>query len=241
MYKKEFEIVKKIIKEVGFFLKEQEIKKVKSLKNKDIKLLLDEEAELKILDQLLSKFKYPILSEELGLTSNIKDNIPYWIVDPIDGTMNYSRGIPTSCISIALYKGDEPILGVIYDFNADELFSALIGEGAWLNDIELVSSSVVTRKSEAILATGFPVYMNLDKKNLVLFISQIQEYKKIRMIGSAALSLAYLSVGRFDAYIEKSIKFWDVAAGIAILKALNIKTKWVMLKDYSIDIEAGIY
>jgi len=205
MYINEFNIAKEVAKEVGLFLKIQKVKIIESLHEKDIKLLLDRKAEEIILEKLLKEFNYPILSEEFGLTEVIKNNTPYWIVDPIDGTMNYSRNIPLSCISIALFKNNEAVLGVIYNFNDNELFSAIVSQVAWLNDIKITPSKI-NQKSESILATGFPVYMNLDNSNLVQFISQIQEYKKIRMIGSAALSLAYVATGRFDTYIEQSIK-----------------------------------
>lgn len=214
-YKAEFELAKAVSLEVGAFLNSQTNKKVNSEIGKDIKLELDQLSEKLIISRLNRDFKYSILSEEIGLTKEIRDNEPYWIVDPIDGTLNFSRDNPISCVSIALWTKNDPIFGVVYDFNRDELFNGYVGVGAWLNDEPIIRQRP-KKKSQSILATGFPTYMVDDEETLKAFISQIQEYKKIRMIGSAALSLAYVACGRFDAYMENQIKLWDIAAGIAI-------------------------
>jgi len=238
MYGKEFELAKNIAKKVGIFLKNQTEKKIESTEGRDIKLELDRKSEAIIIEAIESEFKYPMLSEEAGLTKNLKLDTPYWIIDPIDGTMNFSRNNPTSCVSIALWIEKEPIFGVIYDFNRDELFYGYIGKGAWLNDKKIEPSNI-KEKSQAILATGFPTYMNDDENTLKSFITQIQEYKKIRMIGSAALSLAYVACGRFDAYIEQNIKLWDIAAGVAINKALNNFINIDFLDDFDTVTKVG--
>ena len=240
IYKKEFELAKDIAKEVGFFLNKQLDKKIKSQVGKDIKLELDRQSEEIIIQALEKKFDYSILSEEIGLTKVIEEGSPYWIIDPIDGTLNFSRDNPTCCISIALWIGKEPIFGIIHDFNRDELFSGYVDSGAFLNDAVLKKQEL-KEKAQSILATGFPTYMSDDEETLKNFIGQIQEYKKIRMIGSAALSLAYVACGRFDAYIENEIKLWDVAAGIAINKSLGGKYKAKYLKDFSVNINVGIW
>jgi len=239
MYKKEFELAKKTALNVGKFLNRQLEKKIDSEIGKDIKLLLDKESEKLIIEAIGEFFDYPLLSEECGLTKEIQKEEPYWIVDPIDGTLNFSRDNPTSCISIALWIDKEPIFGVIYDFNRDELFSGYVGLGATLNDT-ILTQQEHRKKSQAILATGFPTYMSDDEGTLKRFVSQVQEYKKIRMIGSAALSLAYVASGRFDAYMEEKIKLWDVAAGIAINSALNNPLLVKYLPDYGVDIQVGI-
>lgn len=231
-YLREFELAKRVALDVGIFLNNQVHKRIDSEVGKDIKLELDRTAEEMIIDAISLEFDYPILSEEIGLTRKNKPNEEYWVIDPIDGTLNFSRDNPLCCISIALWVEKEPIFGVIYDFNREELFSGYIGSGAWLNDIKLEPSNK-KKKSQSILATGFPTYMNDDEETLKSFISNIQEYKKIRMIGSAALSLAYVASGRFDSYIENNIKLWDVAAGIAINKALDNKVIIRYLQDYS--------
>lgn len=237
-YQKEFELAKMTALDVGGFLKCQPNKKIDSQIGKDIKLELDKKSEEIIINSLTRDFNYPILSEEIGLTRDIEKDNPYWIIDPIDGTLNFSRDNPTSCISIALWVDREPIFGIIYDFNRDELFSGYVEIGAWLND-EQLKSQEAKEKPQSILATGFPTYMSNDSETLKNFISQIQEYKKIRMIGSAALSLAYVACGRFDTYMEENIKLWDVAAGVAINHAINNKYEIEYLDDFGTNTRAG--
>lgn len=230
-FKNEFDLAKKTALEVGEFLKLQTVKKINSQDEKDIKLELDKKSEEMIIKKLTKNFDYSVLSEEIGLTKKIEYNKPYWIVDPIDGTLNFSRNNPTSCISIALWTNKDPIIGVIYDFNRHELFSGYVGVGAWLNKTKLKSQKKKT-KSQSILATGLPIYMSIDDKTLKNYILQFQDYKKVRIIGSAALSLAYVACGRFDSYMENNIKFWDVAAGIAINSAINHLYDIEFLKEY---------
>jgi myo-inositol-1(or 4)-monophosphatase len=238
IYKKEFELAKSIAKEVGVFLNSQTIKIVESQIGKDIKLELDKKSEELIMNSL-NKYDYAILSEESGLNKDIKKDEPYWIIDPIDGTLNFSRDNPTCCISIAFWIDKEPIFGVIYDFNRDELFSGYVGVGAWLND-EKLKTQDKKEKSQSILATGFPTYMSDDDKTLKSFISKIQEYKKIRMIGSAALSIAYVACGRFDTYMENAIKLWDIAAGVAINKSIKNEIEIEYFNSNLINTRIGI-
>lgn len=185
---------------------------------KDIKLRADKESEEAIIKILSQNSTYSILSEECGESEVFNTDSPYWIVDPLDGTANYSRNIPINCISIALWQGEIPILGVIYDFHNDEMFFGVVNDGAWCNEKE-ISVSDVKRENEAILTTGFPINRCYNSEALSDFLSDIQSFKKIRMFGSAAMSLAYLASGRVDAYTEEDIMLWDTAAGIAIVKA----------------------
>ncbi|PAB59152.1 inositol monophosphatase family protein [Anaeromicrobium sediminis] len=186
--------------------------------DKDIKLKADKDSEQVTIDYLKKHSNYSILSEENGLYGNVDNNTPFWIVDPLDGTANYSKNIPISCVSIALWEKNNPILGVVYDFNRNELFYGIVGKGAWCNK-QSISVSKITNSKHAILATGFPIFRDYSINSLKPFIEQIQEYKKIRMLGSAALSLAYVASGRIDIYTEEDIMLWDVAAGIALVKA----------------------
>ncbi|NLM05908.1 MAG: inositol monophosphatase [Tissierellia bacterium] len=189
-----------------------------SLEGKDIKLSADKISEQVIVEYLSRNSDYSILSEEIGESCNFDTNGPYWIIDPVDGTMNLYRGFPMNCISIALWNGEEPILGVILDLNNDFLYYGIIGEGAFCNQKQIFVSSV-NKKNQAILATGFPTYFFYDDKILNEFINNIKDFKKIRMIGSAALSLCYVASGVFDLYKEDNVMLWDVAAGIAIVNA----------------------
>ena len=189
--------------------------------HRDIKLEADFKSEQIIIDILKDKSNFPILSEERGsieIKNAIEEEQYKWIVDPLDGSMNFSRGIGVCCVSIALWQDSYPVLGVIYDFNRNEYFTGVANEGAWLNG-NPISTGKVKEITNAVLATGFPVSMDYSNKALSSFVLDISRYKKIRMIGSAALSLAYVACGRFDIYYEKSIKIWDVAAGLALVKA----------------------
>lgn len=187
----------------------------------DIKIAADKASERIILDYLKSKTDFSILSEETGMFKN-QDSEYLWIVDPLDGTFNYVHGIPFCCISIGLWKNSKPVLGVVYDFNRKEIFAGIVGTGAWLNEKQIKVSFEENQK-KAVLCTGFPVNSDFSTDNLVEFAKKIQSYKKIRMFGSAALSLAYVACGRVDAYQEDNIMFWDVAGGIALAKAAGGK------------------
>lgn len=238
LYNKEFNLAKNLAKEVGVFLRNQEKKIVALSDNKDIKLELDKESEKIILDQLALNSDFPILSEESGLQGALLEGVPYWIVDPIDGTMNYSTGFPMSCVSIALWKNNSPIFGVVYDFNRDELFTGMVNLGAFLNETPLQKREI-KEKSKSVLATGIPTYVTNETEYFNLLTSKIKEFKKIRMIGSAALSLCYVANGRFDNYWERNIKIWDVAAGIAIIIAQGIPVEYKFLNDNLLDVSAG--
>lgn len=186
---------------------------------RDVKIEADFASENCIQEILSQETKYPLLSEE-GEETNDAAGITgrYWIVDPLDGSFNFSRGIPLCCISIALWENMEPLLGVVYDFNRNELFTGIVGVGAWLNNAQ-IRVSEIDEISRAVLCTGFPVGFNLTKINLDGFYESIKEFKKVRLIGSAALSLSYVACGRADFYHEKDIKIWDVAGGLALVKA----------------------
>jgi myo-inositol-1(or 4)-monophosphatase len=186
---------------------------------RDIKLEADFRLEDAIVAAIRKKSAYPILSEERGLVAGTLGREPYrWIVDPLDGSLNFHRGIPLSCISIALWKGTEPVLGVILDVGRRELFTGLVGRGAWLNG-EKIKVSDVRERSRAVLCTGFPISSDFSQEALRRFVANARSFKKVRMLGSAALMLAYVASGRADCYQEDSIRIWDVAAGLALVKA----------------------
>lgn len=185
----------------------------------DVKLAADRESESRIREILGQASSYPIYGEEEGGDPGLTGRYdPYWVVDPLDGTHNYLRGVPNCCVSIGLMRGETPILGVIYDFNRDECFSGIVAEGIWLNG-KPIQPQWAANREQASLQTGFPAGMDKNAETLENFIRQVQCYKKVRMIGSAALALAYVACGRFDVYFEASIKLWDVAAGLALIQA----------------------
>jgi myo-inositol-1(or 4)-monophosphatase len=187
---------------------------------KDIKTLADVAAQECIVG-ILAESGLPILAEE-GDGACVTSDSLHWIVDPLDGTYNFTRGFPVAAISIALWDGKDPVLGVIRDLFARSDYSGIVGEGAWLdgNSIEV---STVDETGQAALATGFPSGRSYDDDSLKRFIASVQGYKKIRMLGSAAMMLAHVAAGRFDAYEEEDIYLWDVAGGLALVLAAGGK------------------
>lgn len=185
----------------------------------DVKLAADVDSE-KLVRERLGATGLPIIGEELGGDPALydTDGAYYWVVDPLDGTFNYQRGQPLTCVSIGLMCGNEPVLGVIYNFNADEMFSGYVGEGVFLNG-EKIIPAWANEISQACLMTGFPALADKSPEALAPFIAEVGMFKKIRMIGTAALAVAYVAVGRADVYSEKGTNLWDVAAGMALVKA----------------------
>jgi len=183
----------------------------------DLKIRADKEAEALILKELRAT-GLPVVSEETGQHGEWAEW--GWIVDPLDGSLNYSRGLALCCVSIALVHNKVPVLGVVFDFNNQELFSGIIGSGATVNGKPIHTSKVDTL-SDAILGTGFPASLMRDASDegLIGFVKSIRTVKKIRLLGSATLSLCNVACGRFDAYREDKIMFWDVAAGCALVTA----------------------
>ncbi|MCX5849066.1 MAG: inositol monophosphatase family protein [Deltaproteobacteria bacterium] len=140
-----------------------------------------------------------------------------WIIDPLDGTTNYAHGYPVFCVSIALEKEGEIALGVVYDPMREEMFIAVRGEGAYLNDKKLAVSRT-DNISRSLLATGFPYDIRESKENnLDYFNSMAVNVQAIRRAGAAALDLAYLAAGRFDGFWELKLKPWDTAAGCLLV------------------------
>ncbi|GAB6059453.1 inositol monophosphatase family protein [Desulfonatronum parangueonense] len=183
--------------------------------SRDVKLKADQESETIILGILSRLAPHPVLAEESGASNDLDQDRPVWIVDPLDGTVNYSKGLDLCCVSIALYRGLSPLLGVVYDFTRKEMFSAMQGGEAACNG-KAIQPSKIADPSQAILATGFPVNRDFGSAPLQAFLHHVQGFKKIRLLGSAALSLAYTACGRVDAYMEEDIMLYDVAAGLAI-------------------------
>ncbi|MBE6066160.1 MAG: inositol monophosphatase [Clostridium lundense] len=170
-----------------------------------------------IIDKIKSTYPdHAILSEEEG---EIKSESEYlWVIDPLDGTNNYLHAFPIFCVSIALKKGEETVLGVIYVPRLDEMFWAIKGEGAFLND-EKIEVAQKGNLEQCILATGFPYDKKISKHNNVnLFTNIITELQGIRRTGSAAFDLCCVACGRIDGYWELKLGLWDLAAGALIVE-----------------------
>jgi myo-inositol-1(or 4)-monophosphatase len=140
-----------------------------------------------------------------------------WIADPLDGTTNYVHGVPHFAVSLALEHSGEIVVGAIFNPIAGECFTAVVGEGAWLNGVPIRTSGV--RKLEhAMGAVGFPAVVTDDSPDLKVFIRAVKVCQSIRRTGSAALNLAYVAAGRFDMAWSFCGKPWDVAAGALLIK-----------------------
>lgn len=190
----------------------------------DIKLELDVRSQDLITARLLGAFPEHALYGEEGVAGNGASEWQ-WIVDPIDGTVNYFYGIPHFCISIALRRassaarhGGEIELGVIYDPMRDELWQVTRSGIPTLNG-RPIRVSARTQLSEAMLSVGFAKSQETIASGLPMFDYFITRARKCRLMGSAALDLAYVACGRLDAYIEASVSLWDVAAGWLLVES----------------------
>ena len=181
----------------------------------DIKLELDVRSQDLITRLLLQRFpQHAILGEE-GSAANASTEFE-WVIDPIDGTVNYFYGIPHFCISIALRHKGEIIAGVIYDPMREELWHAERGGMAYLNE-KAINVSTHRHVSEAVVSVGMSKTMIEVEVGLSIFHDMLTRARKCRLMGSAALDLAYVATGRFDAYIERSVNWWDIAAGVLLV------------------------
>jgi myo-inositol-1(or 4)-monophosphatase len=177
---------------------------------------IDKKSEDKIFEIIKKDFpSHYILSEEAGAI--IQDSEFKWIIDPIDGTVNYAHSIPLICVSIALEKNREVIMGVVYNPMMNEFFFSEKGNGSFLND-EKISVSENNDFRKSLLVTGFPYNSSSYKPDPVsVFKKFIMRDVPIRRLGSAALDLCWTACGRFDAFWEYNLNAWDVAAGYLIL------------------------
>jgi myo-inositol-1(or 4)-monophosphatase len=183
---------------------------------RDIKLGEDRASEDLIVAALRAGSGLPILTEESGwLGAPATGEALYWIVDPIDGSYNYHQGVPLCGTAVALCRGMRPVLGCIDDFSRGETFWGGPEIGLHLNDVPLTLPPFV----RGSLATGFPVRGDFTAEGMAQVTAEFARWKKVRMIGTAALAMAWTACGRFDGYVERGTRWWDVAAGIALIEA----------------------
>ena len=188
----------------------------------DIKLEADRKSEDAILQFLAAEMPLPVLTEESGEHGIAEDTRAMWVVDPLDGTFNYARRLPLCCSCVGLWADGAPRVGAVYNFFTDELFTGIAGRGAWLNG-RPIRASGIREVARAALATGFPTYADHSDKALRDFFERVKSFKKIRMIGTAALAGVFAACGRVDAYREKDIWLWDVAAAAAVAAGAGAK------------------
>ncbi|HLH52318.1 MAG TPA: inositol monophosphatase family protein [Verrucomicrobiae bacterium] len=194
----------------------------------DIKLELDVRSQKLIERKLRGRFPEVALLGEEGVVGDPQSDYR-WVVDPIDGTVNFAYTIPHACVSIALQHraetkspivfedGFETVVGVVYDPFCDEIWTAMRAGPARLNG-RIVRVSKRKRLEEAIVSIGFAKSRESLEATLPYFNKLVYKVRKVRMMGAAALALTYVATGRFDAYIERGIRIWDIAAGGLILE-----------------------
>ncbi len=189
----------------------------------DIKLALDKESQELITDILLGAREGDALYGEEGIAGN-QESDRQWIVDPIDGTVNYYYGIPHFCVSIALRVGGVITVGVIHDPMVGETWTCEKGSPALLNNQPISTSSRETLE-ESILFVGCGKDGDALKTGMERFSRASLRARKMRMMGSAALGMAYIASGRLDAYIESRISLWDIAAGQLLVETAGGKVE----------------
>jgi len=191
----------------------------------DLVTEVDHASEKFLLDEINLRFPgHGFLAEESGASPEQSEHL--WIIDPLDGTVNYAHGVPVFCVSIAYAYRGEVKLGAVYDPLRDELFTAELGRGAWLNSRPLKVTGVDELK-KSLLVTGFAYDVwHSETNNFDNFVKFAKLSQGVRRLGSAALDLCYVAAGRFDGYWEISIHAWDIAAaGLVAQEAGALVTK----------------
>jgi myo-inositol-1(or 4)-monophosphatase len=210
-----------IVRRVGAFIKREaenfDRSKVEMKGFNNLVSYVDKEAEKQLVEALRELMPEAgfIAEEETDSTKGERFN---WIIDPLDGTTNFTHGLPLYSISVALLDGDEVVLGIVYEINKDECFYATKGGGAFLNDNPIKVSPAEGLK-DSLIATGFPYYeFGLTQQYLQVLGSFMGKSHGVRRLGSAALDLAYVAVGRFEGFFEFNLNAWDVAGGAIIVQ-----------------------
>jgi myo-inositol-1(or 4)-monophosphatase len=175
----------------------------------------DHRSEAYLIGEIRQRFPtHRIITEESGVLPGTQEQI--WYLDPLDGTLNYAHGLPIYAVSIAYEENGQVLLGVVYDPERDECFSAERGRGAWLNGVRLEGPSAQDL-DHSLLVTGFPYDIRTNPaNNLDHYAAFALRSYGVRRLGSAAIDLCYVAAGRVDGYWELRINSWDIAAGALI-------------------------
>jgi myo-inositol-1(or 4)-monophosphatase len=216
--------------------------RVSSSEAHDIKLEIDVRAQDLITESLLKQFPEHALYGEEGIVGDQQSD-HQWVVDPLDGTVNYFYGIPHFCVSIALRFMGEIIVGVIYDPMRDEMWATQKGGEPTLNGKPFRVSERADL-AEAVISVGLSKTGVTIEAGLPLLQEMVHRARKCRLMGSAALDMAYVACGRLDAYIEQGISLWDIAAGWILVEnaggTVEMKPRTDMKEKYSIIASNGV-
>lgn len=195
----------------------------------DIKIELDRRSQTLIESMLLARYPDHAIYGEEGVRGDA-DSEYQWVIDPIDGTVNFFYGVPHFAVSIALRRNGNVIAGVIYDPMRDELWECEAGGPALLNGLPIRVSDR-TELSDAIVSVGVSKTVESANAALPFFQRMVRSAKKCRMMGSASLDIAYVACGRLDAYIESQISLWDIAAGLLLVESAGGRVDLTPLPD----------
>jgi myo-inositol-1(or 4)-monophosphatase len=225
-----------ISKKAGAYIKQEALtfdrSKIEMKGFNDLVSYVDKQAEVQLVKALKKIVPEAGFITEEGTDTTRQERFN-WIIDPLDGTTNFTHGLQHYAVSVALMEYNEIILGVIYNPSHDECYYAYKGGGAYLNDAAIQVSDAPALK-DSLIATGFPYYdFNLTQQYLQVLGSFMSNSHGVRRIGSAALDLAYVAAGRCEGFFEYNLKPWDVAAGIIIvLEAGGKLSKFTADGDY---------
>jgi myo-inositol-1(or 4)-monophosphatase len=216
---------------IHLYHRDQDIKISSKSNFSDLVTVVDRLSEEKIREIILSAYTdHAILGEEGGTIGEHHE--ARWVIDPLDGTVNYAHGFPCSCVSIGLELEGVRTVGVVFDPNRQELFTAIRGRGAFLNGQRIHASSCTDLRQPALLTTGFPYDVAQDRRNLEVMGRFLALGLPVRRPGSAALDLCYVACGRFEGYWEHKINPWDVSAGLLLLEEAGGKHSNFEGKEY---------
>ena len=209
-----------VVRAVGDFIRDEatrfDYRKVEEKGLNDLVSYVDKQAESLLVESLSKILPESGFIAEEGTAQHNKEQY-IWIVDPLDGTTNFTHGLPIYAVSVALLKDDEIIVGVVYEINKNEMFSAIKNGGAYCNN-EAIAVSQRPLLNQSLLATGFPYY---NFEGMAKYLSILSDFMQgthgLRRMGSAAVDLAYVACGRFGGFFEYNLKPWDIAAGALLV------------------------
>lgn len=225
-----------IARSVGAFIRHEgenfDRSKIEMKGFNDLVSYVDKQAEEQLVTELRKLLPEAGFITEEG-TDTTKGERFNWIIDPLDGTTNFTHSLPIYCVSVGLLDGDEVVAGVVYDPNRDECFSAFKDGGAFCNDKPIRVSEAPALKN-SLIATGFPYYdFGLTQQYLQVLASFMGRSHGVRRLGSAALDLAYVAAGRCEGFFEYNLNPWDVAGGaILVQEAGGRLSKFTAGGDY---------
>lgn len=223
------ELMKRAARDAAAYLREQPDSVKREYRysptvSREMKGAVDGIMEEKVLG-MLAPAGLPVLSEESAAEEAAGDDGLRFVVDPLDGTVNYVRGLGPASVSIALCRGYEPVYGVVATYPGGDVAFGGKGEDAYLNS-RPIRVSEVARAEEAVLCTGIPARLSLDDdRRRDGFVRSLMRYGKVRMLGAASISLLQVAKGSAEVYVENDIMLWDVAAGLAIVEGAGGVTR----------------